>query len=348
MKTDLTTAISPSPSRADQPPWNHAPHLAFFGLSEEPFLLTPNRRFFFRSAGHNAILRVVRYGIRQGEGFIIITGEVGTGKTLLLRMLLAEFRAEFKDEYETALILSPLLSPAELLQAILVDVGRETAAASDNMESLLRELNGYLFALASDNRRLAVIIDEAQNLPDETIEQLRLLSNFESDRQKWLQIILVGQPELRHKLRQPNLRQLLQRITIIETLPALTPEETVSYVNFRLARAGRDNLVMGRRARQRLWRLTNGVPRRINRLAARALLVAFSRHSPRLTASIFSQADASLALDQKGTPRFNRSRRGLLLAGAVSLALIACILSLRPDFAERVIRDLANLVAIRP
>ena len=335
------------PCREDQPPWRHAPHLAFFGLNEEPFLLTPNRRFFFRSAGHNAILQVVRYGIRQGEGFIIITGEVGTGKTLLLRMLLAEFRAEFKDEYETALILSPLLSPAELLQAILVDVGRENAAHADNMESLLRELNGYLFSLASENRRLAVIIDEAQNLPDETIEQLRLLSNFESDHRKWLQIILVGQPELRHKLQQPNLRQLLQRITIMETLPSLTPEETASYVNFRLARAGRDNMVLGRRARQRLWRLTDGVPRRINRLAARALLVAFSRHSPQLTAAIFSRADASLAVDQKGVSRFNRSR-GLLLAGAVSLLLIACTLSLRPDFAERIIRDLANLAAIWP
>ena len=264
--------------------WSQSNHLAFFGLTEEPFQLTPNRDFFYKSAGHTAVLEVMRYGIHQGEGFIIVVGEVGTGKTLLLRMLLAELAGS----YETALIISPLLSPKELLLGILNDLGCETAGL-DNTESLIQELNRYLFDLASRRKRLAVIIDEAQNLPAETIEQLRLLSNFESDQQKWLQIILVGQPELKTKLNRPDLRQLLQRITVMETLLPLTPREMAEYTAYRLTLAGRDDMKLDRRARKFLWQQTEGIPRRINRLMGRALLVAYSRHSQKLTRDILKE-----------------------------------------------------------
>ncbi|OGQ94094.1 MAG: hypothetical protein A2521_05495 [Deltaproteobacteria bacterium RIFOXYD12_FULL_57_12] len=320
--------------------WQRSRHLAFFGLTEEPFQLTPDRRFFFGTSGHNTILEVVRYGIRQGDGFIIVTGEVGTGKTLLLRMLLAEF----KDEYETALILSPLLSPTELLQAILTDIGREPETSA-KLEPLLRELNSYLFSLATQGKRLAVIIDEAQNLPNETIEQVRLLSNFESDRQKWIQIILVGQPELRTKLLRPDLRQLLQRVTIMETLMPLNPCETAAYVNFRLAQAGREDMRLNRRARNYLVRQTAGVPRRINRLMGRALLVAYARHSPALTTSILKEANASLALDRPAATTSPRRRRlGWLLAGLACSMAFALLHYLRPDLLWTIEEALTRLV----
>lgn len=282
--------------------WSQSNHLAFFGLTEEPFQLTPNRDFFFKSAGHTAVLEVMRYGIQQGEGFIIVVGEVGTGKTLLLRMLLAELAGT----YETALIISPLLTPKELLQGILNDVGCETKGL-DNIESLIQKLNTYLFNLASSQKRLAVIIDEAQNLPAETIEQLRLLSNFESDQQKWLQIILVGQPELETKLNRPDLRQLLQRITVMETLPPLTSKEMAEYTTYRLALAGRPDMKLDSRARKILWQQTAGIPRRINRLMGRALLVAYSVHSQKLTGNILKEASRSLILDSMtGKSRYLR------------------------------------------
>lgn len=319
-------------------------HLAYFGLTEEPFQLTPNRRFFFKSSCHNATLEVVRYGIRQGEGFIIVTGEVGTGKTLLLRMLLSEFR----NSYETALILSPLLSPAELIQAILVDVDQEIPE-NNNLDSLLRKLNDYLFTLAGRNKKLAVIIDEAQNLPVETIEQLRLLSNFESDQQKWMQIILVGQPELRTRLREPGLRQLLQRVTIMETLLPLTKKEAGEYVHFRMSQAGRDDIHLKPGARRTLWRLTQGVPRRINRLMGRSLLIAYSRHSQRISSSILKQANASLAVDHDDTAvPFWRVRPVLLVAGCLFLGLVSLALYLHPGLMDSVHTSVLRLLAMEP
>lgn len=323
----------------NQPP---PKHLEFFGLSEEPFQLTPNRNFFFRAAGHVAVLEVVRYGIKQGEGFIIVIGEVGTGKTLLLRMLMAEFAGK----YETALILSPLLSPKELVQAILSDIEIEFVPDSGHsMESLLRELNAYLYKLAGIQKRLAVIIDEAQNLPDETIEQLRLLSNFESDSRKQMQIVLVGQPELKEKLNQPNLRQLLQRVTIIETLPPLSLKEVNEYVSYRMSLAGRTGMKLPGNVQRYLYRQTMGIPRRINRLMGRALLVAYSRHSPEISRSILKDANDSLLLEQ--SPDLYRPHLGWILAAGALLMITAVFFfffMLDSDIAATIIRGFADLL----
>jgi general secretion pathway protein A len=295
-------------------------HLTYFGFTDDPFRLTPDRDFFYPSVNHTALVEVVRFGLHQGEGFIIVNGEVGTGKTMMLRFLMNDLG----DEFETALLLSPHLSPKELMLAILQDIGLEIKGqngATSSMDSMLRILNDYLFSLAKVNQRLVIIIDEAQNLPEESIEQLRLLSNFESDKQKLLQIILVGQPELKEKIERPNLRQLLQRVTIMETLNPLSRKETAQYVHFRLTRAGRDDMRLNRRAGSTLWGLTQGVPRLINKIMSRALLVAYAEQKQEVDASLIRKAAASLELASTAGIAVN-SRLALLATTAMVLVLL--------------------------
>lgn len=324
--------------------WEPAKHLAFFGLSEEPFQMTPNRDFFYRADGHISTLEVVRYGLAQGDGFIIVCGEVGTGKTLLLRLLMEELQHE---SFETALILSPLLSPRELLQAILTDLGEigEGIVIKFSMDSLIRKLNAHLFNLARQNKRLLLVIDEAQDLPTETIEQLRLLSNFESDRRKWMQIILVGQPELKEKINRPQLRQLLQRVTIMEHLKPLSRKEASEYVTHRLGKSGRPDITLPMGAAKTLWKLTAGVPRSINRLMSRALLVAYSRHSQKLTAIIIRQAQQSLASAELPRQKTLRFHPKVALATLSLLLVLAFYISLNNEIKNVLISGLTNLLS---
>lgn len=300
-------------------------HLEFFGLAKEPFLITPDRDFFYPSRSHLVAWEVISFGLNQGEGFMVLTGEVGAGKTLLLRLLLAELPSRF----ETALIISPHLAPRELLLAILRDIGLEQPAAT-GIDQLLRLLNEHLAELARQEKRLVVIIDEAQNLPAESLEQLRLLSNFESDTCKLVQILLVGQPELRSRLQHRGLRQLWQRITVIEELQPLAQEDITHYVKFRLSQAGGGRLSFTRAALDQAWQYSRGIPRLINKLLNRSLLVAYSRQSTTVTRQIIRDAVETLA----ETAFLRRSRRrrrlfwflaalgGLLLLGAAGAALV--------------------------
>lgn len=284
-------------------------HLAFFGFKENPFQLTPDRDFYFQSSRHGALEEVVRFGIDEGEGFIIVIGEVGTGKTMVLRQL----AAGLPEEYEIALILSPLLTPRQLVLAILNDIGLSGRDSRAGLHSLLAILNEHLFRLAREGRRLLVIIDEAHDLLPESIEQLRLLSNFESDKQKWLQIVLVGQPELRPLIERADLRQLLQRVTVFETLHPLSRTEMCSYVHHRLQRAGRPDLKLNRAAGRALWGHSRGVPRLINKLMNRALLVACAHRQQQVTAPCVREA-ASLLGMKKGLLGLWSRRIGHLLA----------------------------------
>lgn len=273
-------------------------HLDFFGLTEDPFRITPDRNFYFPSQNHTAIREVVRYGLHEGEGFIIVTGEVGTGKTLLLRLMMDELN----ENFETALILSPHLSRKELLLAILQDIGLDNLDSGKSIDGLLRILNDHLFALSQQGKRLVIVIDEAQNLPDDSLEQLRLLSNFETDTQKLLQIVLFGQPELREKLEKNSLRQLLQRVTIMEELAPLSRRELVQYVGFRFARAGIDDFAMPCSAARQIWRYTHGSPRQLNKLMSRTLLVAYAERQKRFTKKIIREAAASLTTRRREKP----------------------------------------------
>ncbi|MDA8164697.1 MAG: AAA family ATPase [Desulfobacteraceae bacterium] len=299
-------------------------HLSFFNFTDEPFRLTPDRDFYYPSAVHTAVGEVIRFGLHQGEGYIIVIGEVGTGKTMLLRIL----TAELAKEYETAFLFSPHLSPKELLLAILRDIGiEEKIDAGASLDHLLRILNDHLYGLSQCNKRLVIIIDEAQNLPMESIEQLRLLSNFEADKYKLLQIILVGQPELMEKVERSDLRQLLQRITIFERLNPLSEKESLQYVHFRLNRAGRSDLRLDRGAGKVLWRYTQGVPRLINKLMSRAILMAYARQQQKFDKAVLKDAAKSLRLPKK-RPWFAHPALPWLTAAtlAVVLGLVAFVL----------------------
>lgn len=293
-------------------------HLAYFGFNDDPFRMTPDRDFFYASGNHTSLAETIKFGLKQGDGFIIALGEVGTGKTMLLRMLMGELDLEF----ETAFLVSPHLTPKQLLLAILCDIGLEERGHSRmSLDHLLRILNNYLFTLSKKGKRLLIIIDEAQNLPDESIEQLRLLSNFESDKSKWLQIILVGQPELKVKVEQKHLRQLLQRVTVMETLYPLTEKEMALYVHFRLNKAGRGDLRLDKKARRELWRYSGGVPRLINKLMSRVLLVSYARQGD-FNRKVILEAAESLHLKKKGWfGKLSSGRWFIPLAAALLIAL---------------------------
>jgi len=245
----------------------------FFNLTDSPFRQTPDLQYFFPSPGHKDALESLFYGIDAGEGFIQITGMPGTGKTLVLRTLLNRLGADIS----TALILHPRLSPEELLMAILAELELDADKLGKNSkEKNLRIFRDTLLDKAESGIKTVVIIDEAQDLPDETLEELRLLSNLETGKTKLLQIILVGQPELETKLKKPELKQLYERISIRFSLSPLSLRQMTAYINHRIGIAGGGGSVcFSQAALNRLFRHSRGIPRRINMICERALLSAF-------------------------------------------------------------------------
>lgn len=289
-------------------------YLEFFGLQEDPFRMTPDRNYYFPTKGHAALREVIRYGLQGDEGFIIVTGEIGTGKTLMLRLMMDDL----PDRFETAVILSPHLSRLELLLAIFQDIGLPVPTGNTaSLDSLLRILNDHLYALALQGKKLLIVIDEAQNLPDESLEQLRLLSNFETDTQKLLQIVLFGQPELRDKLAQNNMRQLVQRVSIMETLAPLSKQEMVSYILHRFKKSGVYKMPRSFATTDLLWRFTKGYPRLINKIMSRTLLVAYAEKETRISRKIVKEAIASL-----NTPQQGRRFSGTVLRWGARLLLL--------------------------
>lgn len=248
----------------------------FFGLKEHPFRLTPDPDFFFPSDSHREALETLLYSIRSGEGFVQITGIPGTGKTLLLRTILRELGKDIS----TALILNPKLSPSELLRVILEDLGLDLSLMENKpKETLIRYFREFLLERANNGIKTIIIIDEAQNLPSETMEELRLLSNLETDKEKLLQIILVGQLELEEKLKSPDLKQLHQRITIRYRLKYLSREDTGAYIYHRLRIAaggsGAENIHFPPSVLKYIHNFSAGTPRLINIICERSLMSAF-------------------------------------------------------------------------
>lgn len=246
---------------------------SYFGLREMPFNITPNPDFLFRSPTHEEALQHLRYGISERKGFIVLTGEVGCGKTTLSRALLTELDPEL---YDSALILNTRISEGQLVKAILNELGVETKAQSK--VDLFDTLYTTLFYRISEGRQIVVIIDEAQNLPEEVLEQVRLLSNLEADDQKLMQIILIGQPELDARLRKKSLRQLRQRILVYYKLLPLNFQETKRYIEHRLSLAGASGEpLVSPLALRMIHRKSRGIPRLINNLCDKAFLAAFAR-----------------------------------------------------------------------
>ncbi len=261
----------------------------FFQFERAPFNLTPDPHFFFFSKHHEEAFSQIIYGIQERKGFILITGEVGTGKTTLCRLLLEHLDPQVK----TALVFNPNLDALELLQAINQDFG--IGGGSTTKKALLDELNQYLLGALSRGENAAVIIDEAQNLSVECLEEIRMLSNLETTREKLLQIVLVGQPELRQKLAISQLRQLNQRIALRYHLEPLDIEMTREYINFRLRVAGGTEQVhFTPAAVQIIHEFSHGIPRLINITCDKSLLAAYVSESKVVTPSLVKTALADL------------------------------------------------------
>ncbi|MBA4416503.1 MAG: general secretion pathway protein [Syntrophus sp. (in: bacteria)] len=244
-------------------------YLAFFNLSEDPFRLTPDPFFFYPSKEHNDVLSSLNYAIEQKEGFSLIVGEPGTGKTTILRI----FMEKWNKHAEIALIMTPRLSPEEFLQALLEDLNINVDKGNKN--EMIKTFRDTLIAHSLSDKRVIIIVDEAQNLPFETLEELRLLSNLETDKEKLLQIILIGQPELRKRLSTEELKQLSQRIAVQATLRPLNAVETYDYISFRLAKAGKGQTDFTDEAKKHIYRLSRGIPRLINLISSRSLMAAY-------------------------------------------------------------------------
>lgn len=243
----------------------------FYGLKEMPFNITPDPRFLYLSPNHQEALQHLRYGIAEKKGFIVLTGEVGCGKTTVCRYLLNELEGQ---PIETALILNPRLSETQLLQAILHELGKENVKGS--RQDLLNRLNRHLLEKINQGREILVIIDESQNMSLDALEHLRLLSNLETDKQKLLQILLIGQPELKDKLNHRDLRQLKQRVLVHYDLKPLSLEQTFQYIRFRLILAGANGRPeFTERALGKIYKKTRGIPRLVNNLCDKAILSAF-------------------------------------------------------------------------
>ncbi|MGC8887088.1 MAG: ExeA family protein [Verrucomicrobiia bacterium] len=269
-------------------------YLEYYGLKEPPFELTPNPRFLFFSAKHREAFNHLLYGIQERKGFVQLTGEVGCGKTTLCRALLEKLG----HDYNTALILNPVLNADQLIKAIAMEFGLNVK----NMDKLetLSAINEYLLEQAEQRKESILIIDEAQDLTNDLLEQIRLLSNLETNERKLLQIILMGQPELKQRLNAPELRQLRQRITVRFHLKPLTYFEVGQYIQHRLSVAGANGApYFTRPALWRIYRYSRGIPRLINALCDKCLLAGFVQQRETIDFSMVCLAARELEGDIK-------------------------------------------------
>jgi general secretion pathway protein A len=266
----------------------------YFGFLESPFSSAPDPRFFYSNRVYVEAYANLHYGIEAKKGFISVTGEVGTGKTMLLRKLMRNFGNTIRSVF----IFNTNLTFNELLPAILQDLGLQTQG-KDRL-AMFDELNAYLIEQVKKDHIVCLLIDEAQNLSDEALEGLRLLSNFETDKEKLLQIVMMGQPEFKAKLKQPNLRQLKQRITLQFEIAPLKDEEVGPYINFRLQSAGYERKdLFHPEAVQKIALYSKGIPRLINIICDNALLNAFATSQKTVSAALIREVADDLSLESK-------------------------------------------------
>jgi len=292
----------------------------FYGLDERPFSITPDPRFVYLSQRHQDALAHLLYGIGRGGsgGFVQLTGEVGTGKTTLCRLLLEQV----PERTHIALVLNPMLEPRELLRAVCRELEVPLEDSDGSLEDLNERLNRRLLDIHAAGERAVLIVDEAQNMSRETLEQVRLLTNLETATDKLLQIILLGQPELRELLSRPSLRQLAQRITARYHLAPLAPSETGEYVRHRVAIAGGERCPFTPAALRTLHHVSGGVPRLINIIADRALMAGYAAETDRITPALINRAAGEVVVgDEEGGRRSLTA--GLSLAAVVLVLVVA-------------------------
>jgi general secretion pathway protein A len=296
-------------------------YASFFGLNEKPFSITPDPRYLFLSERHAEALAHLVYGINEAGGFIQLTGEVGTGKTTVVRSLLTQA----PKHAEIALILNPRMTPAEFLLAICEELHIAVAPQSaGSLKDLVDLLSRHLLRAHAEGKRIVLVVDEAQNLAPEVLEQVRLLTNLETETQKLLQIILIGQPELRELLGRNELRQLAQRITGRYHLDPLSDDEAAAYVRHRLRVAGSTREIFTNGALREIQRLSGGVPRLINIISDRALLGAFTEDRHVAGASVVRRA-AGEVFGRSVQPRWIPWAAG---SAAAALAVVSVALLL--------------------
>ncbi len=264
----------------------------FYRFNERPFAITPNSRFFYSSSSHQGALASLHYGVAERKGFILLTGEVGVGKTTTIR----SFLNELGPETETALVLNPLISERDILFTITHDLA-VPGEQGDSIRTEIDRLNRYLLDRYARNQNTLVVIDEAQNLSFEAMEMVRLLSNLETENDKLLQIILVGQPELEQKLAEDSLRQLRQRIQVHCRIEPFDEDQTRDYINHCIERAGSPYPVVEftRAAVRKIHRISGGLPRIINKVGDYALMAGFVQEARSITDEIVEMGLADIA-----------------------------------------------------
>ncbi|MGQ3094300.1 MAG: ExeA family protein, partial [Roseateles sp.] len=291
-------------------------YATFFGLKQAPFSIAPDPHYLFMSERHREALAHLLYGLDGGGGFVLLTGEIGAGKTTVCRCFLEQIPANCNVAY----IFNPKLTVAELLQAVCDEFHAPVPPGAQTVKDFVDPLNAFLLAQHAAGRNNVLIIDEAQNLSADVLEQLRLLTNLETSERKLLQVVLIGQPELRGMLARPELEQLAQRVIARFHLGALSEPETAQYIRHRLAVAGLTGaLPFDAKALRLIHGLTRGVPRRINLLCDRALLGAYAGGQAQVTQAVVRQAAAEVFDAQPATPS---PRRGPAPA-TVGLAVLA-------------------------
>ncbi len=265
-------------------------YLEYYRLKEPPFDITPNPKFLFYSAKHREAFNHLLYGIRERKGFVQLTGEVGAGKTTLCRAMLEQLHEQqLKGHYATALILNPVLDAGGLMKAIAMEFGLDVKGM-DRLE-IVAAMNHFLLKIVEQGRDAVLIIDEAQDLTDELLEQVRLLSNLETDDRKLLQIVLMGQPELRDRLNNPRLRQLRQRITVRYHLAPLNRADVRRYVEHRLQISGANGApYFTAPAIWRIYQYSRGIPRLVNAACDKSLLAGFVNQSERINYRLVGRA----------------------------------------------------------
>ncbi|KID55181.1 ATPase AAA [Pseudoalteromonas luteoviolacea] len=295
-------------------------YLRYFGLTEKPFSIAPNPEFLFLSDRHKEALAHLTYGLGDAGGFVLLTGEVGTGKTTVTRSMLAQL----PESTQVAFVLNPALSEMELLASICDELEIEYDAKGATLKSLTDVIKKRLLDNHEQGGHTMLIIDEAQHLAADVLEQLRLLTNLETDHKKLLQIVLVGQPELQQLLQRNELRQLAQRITARYHLLPLTESQVFSYIKHRLNKAGCQNHLFSNESIAYIHQVTAGIPRLINLLADRCLLGAYSAQQQEVTKQVAQQAaKEALPLNLIPEQQTKKLNMPMLVSGWVA-AMFAC------------------------
>ena len=266
----------------------------YFGLKENPFSLSPEPRYLFLSEQHRDALNCLIYGIKEKKGFVLISGGIGLGKTTICRSLLASM----DDSVETALIFNTAISELDLLETILGEYGIVIKNGAGNKKYYIDALNEFLLGNFAAGKTTVLLIDEAQNLSRGVLEQIRMLSNLETETEKLIQIVLIGQPELTNTLMLPALRQLNERITVRYDLKPFSPKEVSDYIHHRLAVAqGPGSIKFTERALDLIYVFSEGIPRRINALCDRALLIAYTKNVNKIDRKIIKLAVHDIGLN---------------------------------------------------